>query len=261
MGHSTSRKPALFFSDMHPTASPLVVVGIAGLALVVALAWVVGYARATSSKSAFRAGGALVVWLALTGGLAAEGVLQRWDARPPPFFLLLLVGLSLTIALALGKVGACMARELPLAAIIGFQAFRLPLELVMHRAATEGTMPVQMTFTGWNFDIVSGASAIVVAWLVARGSAPRWLVFAWGIMSSALLVTIVGIAVASMPIFGAFGRSPDRLATWVAYFPFSWLPAVLVAAALFGQIVLFRRLAADRLSARAPVSRPRRSPA
>jgi hypothetical protein len=233
---------------MHPTASPLVVLAMAGLALGVALAWVIGYARATSWSRASRAGGALVVWLALSGGLGLAGVLQRWDARPPPLFVLLFVAFALTIGLARGEVGTRMARELPLAAIIGFQAFRLPLELVMHRAATEGTMPVQMSFSGWNFDILSGASAIVVAWLVARGSAPRWLVVAWGAMSSALLVAIVTIAIASMPAIGAFGHSPDRLATWVAYFPFSWLPAVLVPAALFGQIVLFRRLAADRVS-------------
>lgn len=244
---------------MHPTASSLVVFGIAGLAVLVALALVYGYARVTSWARAARLGGALVAWFALTGALAASGMLQRWDARPPPLMPLLVVGFVLTVVLARGEVGTRMARELPLAAIIGFQAFRLPLELVMHRAAAEGTMPVQMSFSGWNFDILSGASAIVVAWLVARGSAPRWLVLAWGVMSSALLVTIVSIAIASMPAIGAFGHSPERLATWVAFFPFTWLPTVLVAAALFGQIVLFRRLAAERLSAAAARPGPSRA--
>lgn len=234
---------------MHPTSSSLVVLGMAGLALLVVLALVYGYARATSWSHASRLGIGLAAWLVLTAALGASGVLQRWEARPPPLFPVLVVALVLTVVLARGKVGTQMMRELPLAAIVGFQAFRLPLELVMHRAASEGTMPVQMSFSGWNFDILTGASAIVVAWLVARGSAPRWLVPAWAVMSSALLVTIVSIAIASMPAIAAFGRSPDRLATWVAFFPFTWLPTVLVMAALFGQIVLFRRLAADRLSA------------
>jgi hypothetical protein len=219
--------------------------------LLVAFVLVAGYARTTSWSRASRLGGAVVAWLVLTGVLGASGILRRWDARPPPLFVVLFVGLVLTIALARGQIGSRMARELPLAALVGFQAFRLPLELVMHRAATEGTMPVQMSFSGWNFDILTGASAIVLAWLVAAGSAPRWLVVAWGVMSSALLLTIVAIAIASMPAFAAFGSSPDRLATWVGYFPFTWLPMVLVMAALFGQIVLFRRLAEERLSAAA----------
>ncbi len=233
---------------MHPTSSALVVLGIGGLALIVALAVVAGYARTTSWSRAAWLGGAVSAWLVLTGTLAASGLTQRWDATPPPFFVVLVLGVVLTVALARGQVGSRMARDLPLAAIIGFQGFRLPLELVMHRAAAEGTMPVQMSYSGWNFDIVSGATAIVLAWLVARGSAPRWLVTAWGVMSSALLLAIVAIAIASMPAFAAFGTSPDRLATWVGFFPFVWLPAVLVMAALFGQIVLFHRLARDRVS-------------
>jgi hypothetical protein len=243
---------------MHPTASPVVVLGIAGLALLVALSIVIGYARTTSSSRASRLGVALAAWIALTGALGASGVLQRWDARPPPLLALLVVGVVLTVALARSAVGSSLARGLPLAAIIGFQAFRLPLELVMHRAAAEGTMPVQMSFSGWNFDIVSGATALLVAWLVARGSAPRWLAPAWAVMSSALLLAIVSIAIASMPAIAAFGRSPERLTTWVGYFPFVWLPAVLVMAALFGQIVLFRRLAAERLSGVAAPARPSR---
>jgi hypothetical protein len=112
----------------------------------------------------------------------------------------------------------------------------------MHRAATEGTMPEQMTFTGLNFDIVSGATAIIVAAMVARGVAPRGLVVAWGVLSSALLAIVMGIAVASMPALAAFGHDPAHLNTWLTFFPFVWLPGVLVPAALFGQIVVLRKL-------------------
>ena len=38
----------------------------------------------------------------------------------------------------------------------------------MHRAATEGVMPMQMSYSGQNLDIVSGVTAIVVAWMMAR---------------------------------------------------------------------------------------------
>jgi hypothetical protein len=229
---------------MHPAASFLVTAGIGGIALFVAATLVIGFRRATGTRGlAF--GAAILGWLALLATLASAGVLHRWESRPPPIFVMLLTAFVVTVVVARGAIGSKLARGLPLAALVGFHAFRLPLELVMHSAANEGTMPVQMSFSGWNFDILTGASAIVVAWLVARGTAPRWVVTTWAIVSSLLLLAIVSIAIASTPLFAAFGRTPDRLATWIGYFPFVWLPGVLVPAALLGQIVLFRRLAAD----------------
>ncbi len=143
------------------------------------------------------------------------------------------------------------ALDSPLAILIGLQSFRLPLELVMHQAAREGTMPVQMTFTGSNFDIVTGATALLVALLAAFGRAPRWLVFAWNVLGSVLLVAILAIAVASLPAFAAFGREPERLNTWVGFFPFVWLPAGLVSAAVLGHVLLWRRLSARGMRGRA----------
>jgi hypothetical protein len=160
--------------------------------------------------------------------------------------------IGLAIALASSRIGRELAERAPIAFLVGYQAFRLPLELVMHQAAREGTMPVQMTFTGLNFDILTGASAIVVAILVATNRAPRWLVAAWNALGSVLLVAIGVVAVASLPAFRAFGSDPASVNTWVLHFPFVWLPAALVASALFGHIVLWRRLAMRAQHAPAP---------
>jgi hypothetical protein len=70
-------------------------------------------------------------------------------------------------------------RSLSSTPLVGFQAFPLPLELLMHQAALEGTTPPQMTYTGSNFDIVSGATAPWVGSAAAFGYAPRWLLLAW----------------------------------------------------------------------------------
>jgi hypothetical protein len=53
-----------------------------------------------------------------------------------------------------------------------------------------------------------------------------------------LLANIVTIAVASTPVFAAFG--PDRLNTFVFHPPFVWLPAVMVLAALTGHLIVWR---------------------
>jgi hypothetical protein len=101
-------------------------------------------------------------------------------------------------------------------------------------------MPEQMSYSGRNFDIVTGGTAIVVAGLVAAGLAGRRLVMAWNILGLLLLVNIVVVAILSTPRFAAFG--PDRLNTFVTYPPFVWLPTVLVLAALAGHLIIFRAL-------------------
>ncbi|HKV98947.1 MAG TPA: hypothetical protein VJN96_03935 [Vicinamibacterales bacterium] len=173
--------------------------------------------------------------------LAARGVLAEWHRVPPPFPLLIAASVMLAVVVASSAIGARAADRLSFAALIGYQSFRLPLELVMHRAASDGLMPVQMSFSGWNFDILTGLTAIPVAILASRGRATRGLIVAWNLLGSLLLVNIVSIAVASLPTFAAFG--PDRLNTWVADPPYVWLPGVLVPAALFGHLLTWRKLA------------------
>jgi hypothetical protein len=121
----------------------------------------------------------------------------------------------------------------------------------MHEAAARGVMPVQMSWSGWNFDVVTGASALLVGALALQGKAPRWLLWAWTTLSFLTLAVVVGIAVASIPLIHAFGTSAERLNTWVARPPYVWLPTVMVAGALAGQLIILRQL---RASARQPVA-------
>jgi hypothetical protein len=181
--------------------------------------------------------------------VARTGVLLRFDHRPPPMVFLIGATLGAGVAIGASPLGARLSR-LPLAALVGFQAFRLPLELVMDRAARAGVMPVQMSFEGWNFDIVTGGSALVVAALLLAGRAPRALVVAWNVLGAALLANIVAIAVASTPLVHAFGTAPAAVNTWIGTAPFVWLPTVFVSLAIAGHIVLTRRLLGDAQRAR-----------
>jgi hypothetical protein len=192
---------------------------------------------------------AAAVWMTAWALVARTGALLRFDHRPPPMMLMMAATGAAGIAIGASPLGARLSR-LPLAALVGFQAFRLPLELVMHRAARAGVMPPQMSFEGWNFDVVTGATALVVAALLLAGRAPRWLVVGWNVLGIALLVNIVTIAVASTPVFHAFGTAPGAVNTWVGVAPFVWLPTVFVACAIAGHIVLTRRLLADAQRAR-----------
>ena len=231
-------------------ASALVVVGFVVMAFALSLAFVIGIGaarptaepRETTRRWVLLAVAGAVVWLKATWLIAWSGVLRRFDAQPPPFAFFVLAFFVLGVALAFSPVGTRLVRGLSLAALVGIQAFRLPLELLMHRAYEEGVMPVQMSFSGRNFDIVTGVTAAVLGIALARWRVPRWIVMAWNVLGLALLVNVVTVAIVSTPIFRAFGDA--HLNTWVAYPPFVWLPAVMVVVAWAGHLLIFRKLSA-----------------
>jgi hypothetical protein len=181
------------------------------------------------------------VWLGVTWQVAESGALRRWNATPPPFALLVLTIVLLALRLAFGPVGRRVAQTIPLWVLIGVQGFRLPLEIAMHGVYERGIMPLQMTYTGRNYDIITGATAIVVAAAVYTGKGGLRLARLWNIIGLLLLLNIVVIAFLSTPRFAYFGDA--NLNTFVTYAPFVWLPAVMVLAALTGHLVIFRALA------------------
>ena len=227
-----------------PTAPPLLISGFVFLPmLVMVLAqWGLAVAarRAGSPRWFYWLCAAGLV-LAMTFSLiaAARGSLAHFQRVPPPFLPLTFGCIVLWVLTATSRLSSGF-QQLPLAALVGFQAFRLPLELMMHAAADAGVMPRQMSYSGYNFDIASGALAAVVALLLALGKAPRWLLLGWNALSTALLAVIVIVAVLSAPPFLAFGRAQAN--TWIAYAPFVWLPTVLVPAAIAGHVLLWQRL-------------------
>jgi hypothetical protein len=184
---------------------------------------------------------AATAWLAGTWLVASLGWLARGSSEGiPPFMPFAVIIFALAPTLAFSPLGTRLARAVPLAALVAFQSYRLPLELLMHRAWSEGVMPVQMSYSGRNWDIVTGITAIFVAIAVSRGWAGRRLVLFWNCLGIALLANILVIAIRSTPRFAAYG--PERLNTWVGYPPFVWLPAVMVLLAIVGHLVIFRAL-------------------
>lgn len=239
----------------------LIQAGIGGIALFVTglFVWMqhragaaLGEAPSRRLKIAAVSAGAAAVWLALWFAVASTGVLRSFDARPPPFMIVFVATFGMGLFLGLSGVGGRLAAGLPLWILIGVQGMRLPLEWVMHQAAGRGVMPVQMSWSGWNFDVVTGTLALVVAALASQGRAPRALIAAWTALSFITLFTIAGIALVSTPLFHAFGSAPENLNTWVADPPYVWLPTVMVAFALAGQIMVVRKLRSSPAEAALP---------
>lgn len=183
----------------------------------------------------------LVFWLAVPAVLASRGVLDRYSPPPAPGFILVgLITLG-TVILAFSAFGSRLAAAIPLAGLVGYQVFRVPLEWVLHRLYAEGVIPVQMTYAGQNFDFVTGVLAAALGLRLLAGHRTVWLVAAWNIIGLVLLVNVVTIAILSTPVpLRYFMNDPANLLP--STFPYVWLPTFLVQAALFGHLLVFRAL-------------------
>jgi len=208
----------------------------------IVIAIVAAYARSAQSEERRTAviRGLLVAgaWLLITAIPTLTGHLSEEGRFPPQLFMILVLGAA--VAFALSRTAGSIARSVPLWAIIGFQGFRLPLELVLHRWAEAGVAPPQMTWTGQNPDILTGVLALLFIPIVHRRQALAWVPTLVGL---ALLLNIGRIVLTSLP--GPLMSFPDPI-TLPMRFPHVWIASVGVAAALAAHIVAIRALRTTR---------------
>ena len=197
--------------------------------------WVEG-----GGRWAVRAAVGVGLVLAVSAGLAEAGVVRRL-AESRAILLFLWTWLGVAVGVAFSRVGTRVVGAVPVAALVGFQAFRLPLELVLHRFYDEGVLPVQMTYSGANFDIVTGVLAVVCGVLVWRGVAVRMVVWVFNCVGLGLLGAVVRIAVLSAPTpMRVYMNDPPVQLIFFA--PYTWILSVCVAGALLGHLLVFRWL-------------------
>lgn len=197
--------------------------------------------ESAESKKRWGTGAAIgmFVWLVIGAVVPLLKILET-KTLPPPFLIFVGSGLLLAVVLAFSPAGKRLAM-LPFAALIGFHTFRLPLELVLHSWYSGGTLPVQMTYEGHNFDIATGILAITISLWGMFGTVPRAIVWFFNIVGASLLLGVICIAITSSPVpFRQYMNEPPVLL--IFHFPYSWIVTIGVAGALLGHLILFRKL-------------------
>ena len=207
--------------------------------LAILFSLIVGAVQGELVRRKPRVGSSFFVWLVITGILGSTAKLHDFSQRPP----------RIVVLIALSVVGVYFGSYFPaarklmespgLAWLIGLQVFRVAVEIFLDLGYRAGFVPMQMTLEGRTWDVLTGLTALPMAWLVAKQKAPRWLIYAWNTMGLALLLNVMTIAALSMPTpLRHFQNEPPS--TFVTYFPYVWLPTYLVQVAWMSHLLIFR---------------------
>jgi hypothetical protein len=182
--------------------------------------------------------GALIGWAVFLSVWGLSGIGGRFDMFPvnaAPVFLIPLV--TIVIVSFSGKMTQLL-HLVPRASIVHLQVFRVFVEILLWALFVRNLLPVQMTFEGRNFDVLSGLTAPLAAMFLVRS---RFWLIAWNLVCLGLLINIVAVAILSMPVsFRMFNNEPAN--TIVVAFPYILLPGMLVPLAYGLHFLSLRQL-------------------
>jgi len=182
-------------------------------------------------------------WLLITALLSVGGYYSNFKYLPPRVFLFgLFPPLLLAIILCFSKSFINILRQVPAAWLIKVQSFRIVMELMLFLAFLGDLFPFQMTFYGFNMDIIAGITALFAGRVFFRkGRIFKPEVVIWNVFGVLLLVNIVFVTVISTPsIFRVFMNEPSS--ALIASFPFIWIPTFIVPYALAMHIFSIRQV-------------------
>lgn len=186
------------------------------------------------------------IWMIIVAILGLAGFYQKSGTLPPRFVLLIAPTILFVLFLFTQKKSRNFIDQLSLKWLTLLHIVRIPVEFILYAVFLEGLIPDLMTFDGYNYDIISGITApIIYYWVFVKKKVGRKGLLIWNFLCLGLLINILTIAALS-------AKSPfqqlafDQPNIGVTYFPFVWLPAVIVPIVLLSHLASIRQLIVNK---------------
>jgi hypothetical protein len=229
--------------DATPTLKGDEIMGTLFIIFVAAIVMLLaaGFARYLSPGQRGGALLGLIAWIAYGGAFGYTGVLANRGMMPPGMFYLLAPAIVFVMFMARSRIGEVVALSFPLWLLMGFESFRLVVELFLHRLSMDGQIPKMLTYQGANYDILIGVSAPFVAWLLLRQKISSRTALLWNILGIALLANVAVRGVLTTP--GPLHFIPTEVPNVaISTFPFTYIPGLMVPLALMLHVLSIRAL-------------------
>jgi len=183
------------------------------------------------------------LWTTLQTLIAMSGAYytpQQWPPR------LIIFGVAPAIMVLFGslifKTSRTIVLQADLIKLTQWHVVRIPVEIALYFLYRLQLVPIEMTFEGNNFDILSGISALIlILFVFNKMGSHKWVLLIWNLAALALLVNIVVTAVLAFPSpLQKIAFEQPNIA--VTQFPYVLLPTCIVPLVLFAHIIAIIKL-------------------
>lgn len=184
----------------------------------------------------------LIAWLLLQSIVASTGFYSVTQAMPPRFLGVLIPIFASIIWLFTSQQGTIFIDRLNLRTLTYLHTLRIAVEWTIFGLYVCGAVPEIMTYEGRNFDIFSGVSAPIIAYLYFdKKKIGKRILLAWNILCLLILMNIIYHGILSVPTpFQKYGLDQPNVA--MLRFPYLFIPGFVAPLMLFAHLVAIRRL-------------------
>lgn len=176
-----------------------------------------------------------IAYIALVSIMALTGFTRAHIFQAMPIAIVITIVSAAFFGLS--QISRKICDQFTLRQIVGFQSFRLPLELILHNWAFNNVIPTTMTWSGQNWDILSGLLAIVAALTVNRH---RRMAVIFQVIGALLLLNVFRVVVFSLPT--PFGWPLENPLQLPFEFPYVLILPLCVWPAAVGHFILWQKL-------------------
>ncbi len=184
----------------------------------------------------------ILTWIIYIVVVSTTGMIDDFGLPPKlPIFIIIPAFLFIGILITRNETNQVL-KYLPVSLLIGFQGFRIIVELIIWLAYKDGVIPIQATFEGGNYDILIGITALPLAFYTHKERLSRGLLIFWNIAGLFILANTVKIF-----LFSAFFPQLMGLENSIIDFSFLHPPLIFIAGLYMPIAVLFHGLSLKQL--------------
>lgn len=173
----------------------------------------------------------LLVYLTSLTVLVQTDYFARPDALPARVFGMFAAGVGVCIFLLLRPRFRQLLRALPERWLVGAQSYRMGTEGLLFLGYQFGFVPFQLTFYGFNQDIIVGITAALGYFAFFGRGRMQFQIILWNVFGMLLQFVLLANIIMSLPSrWQVFRNLPD--AEFLVQVPFVWLPGFLMPLAV-----------------------------
>lgn len=181
--------------------------------------------------------GVLLIWIILQSTISSSGFYDDTNLPPRIVIFQILPLFLFTFIFLISNKKHKILNAIPVYLPIAYQSFRVIIELYFHQLYKQGILPQQVTYSGYNFDIVFGASAIFMALYAYRKTPSKRVLLIWNLLGITVVLNAAFTFITSFYFPQIWGSNEPELAEIFLRFPYQLLPSFFMPSAVFFHVL------------------------